>query len=114
MCPCRSEVQMTVLRHRVAEDIIDRSHRDFAAVHVGNWKLEWDGCERCGKLLPPDISEAMICSFECTFCSDCVAGDLDGTCPNCGGNFERRPIRPAKHLDRHPPAAPRDGGDSPS
>jgi hypothetical protein len=60
-------------------------------------------CERCEKALPADSAEAMICTFECTFCRDCVAGDLAGVCPNCGGNFERRPIRPAKLLDRYPP-----------
>jgi len=60
-------------------------------------------CERCAKSLPAESAEAMICTFECTFCRDCVDGDLAGVCPNCGGNFERRPIRPAKLLDKYPP-----------
>lgn len=44
----------------------------------------------------------MICTFECTFCRDCVEGDLGGVCPNCGGNFEKRPVRPAELLEEHP------------
>ena len=51
-------------------------------------------CEHCNKPLPPDSTEARICSFECTFCATCVEGVLDNVCPNCGGGFEPRPIRP--------------------
>lgn len=50
-------------------------------------------CEFCDKDLPPDAAEARICTFECTFCADCVA-KLHNVCPNCGGGFEKRPIRP--------------------
>lgn len=60
-------------------------------------------CERCGAALPPDSTQAYICTFECTFCGDCVHGPLGGVCPNCGGNFERRPIRPARLLAKYPP-----------
>ena len=60
------------------------------------------GCELCDTDLPPDSTEAMICTFECTFCASCVAGPLGGVCPNCGGNFERRPVRPPEALQRHP------------
>ncbi|UTW45272.1 DUF1272 domain-containing protein [bacterium SCSIO 12696] len=60
-------------------------------------------CERCHKSLPPESTEAMICSFECTFCKDCVQGELAGACPNCGGNFQLRPIRPRKLLEKYPP-----------
>ncbi len=59
-------------------------------------------CENCNKLLPPDSNEAMICSFECTFCADCVETVLNGICPNCGGNFVARPIRPSKKLLNSP------------
>ena len=59
-------------------------------------------CENCNKLLPPDANDAMICSFECTFCVDCVDKILDGVCPNCGGNFVPRPIRPANKLGNNP------------
>ena len=52
-------------------------------------------CERCGTELPPQSTEALICSFECTFCSACVKR-LANVCPNCGGGFMPRPIRPAK------------------
>lgn len=51
-------------------------------------------CEHCDKDLPPHAQDAMICSFECTFCLDCVNLKLQGVCPNCGGNFMPRPIRP--------------------
>ncbi|HET6552940.1 MAG TPA: DUF1272 domain-containing protein [Dyella sp.] len=64
-------------------------------------------CEQCNKPLPPASTDAMICSFECTFCRDCVAL-LHDVCPNCGGGFVPRPIRPALEwrpgatLARHP------------
>jgi len=59
-------------------------------------------CEACDCDLPAESSEARICSFECTFCAACADGDLAGACPNCGGNLERRPIRPAAALAKHP------------
>lgn len=52
-------------------------------------------CENCNKKLPPDSLEAMICSFECTFCKTCVNEVLENACPTCGGGFCLRPIRPA-------------------
>ena len=52
-------------------------------------------CEYCDKDLPPNAADARICSYECTFCADCVDTKLHNVCPNCGGGFERRPIRPA-------------------
>ncbi len=64
------------------------------------------GCERCDKDLPADGDGAMICSFECTFCAGC-ARVLGGICPNCGGGFERRPVRPAALLPRHPASTER-------
>jgi hypothetical protein len=54
-------------------------------------------CENCARPLAPDSTDARICSFECTFCADCVDGVLDNVCPNCGGGFVPRPIRPAKN-----------------
>ena len=53
-------------------------------------------CENCNKPLPPESLEARICSFECTFCASCVEG-LGNVCPNCGGGFVARPIRPSKN-----------------
>jgi hypothetical protein len=53
-------------------------------------------CEHCNRALPPASVEARICSFECTFCADCVDGLLGNVCPNCGGGFVPRPIRPAR------------------
>ncbi len=55
-------------------------------------------CENCNRPLPPDSLDARICSFECTFCRACADGPLENVCPNCGGGFAPRPIRPA--LDR--------------
>jgi hypothetical protein len=52
-------------------------------------------CENCAKPLPPHSTEAMICSYECTFCAACVRGVLHNACPNCGGGFEKRPVRPS-------------------
>ena len=54
-------------------------------------------CEHCAKALPPESTDARICSFECTFCSTCAEDLLQNVCPNCGGNFVPRPIRPATH-----------------
>jgi hypothetical protein len=59
-------------------------------------------CECCDKDLPPDAPDAMICTYECTFCADCVDNVLGGVCPNCGGNFAPRPVRPAAKLVKHP------------
>ena len=54
-------------------------------------------CENCNKPLPPHSTEAMICTYECTFCNQCVNEILENVCPNCGGGFSPRPIRPATH-----------------
>ena len=54
-------------------------------------------CEYCDKDLPPDSMEARICTYECTFCADCVERELSNVCPNCGGGFAPRPIRPAQN-----------------
>src|SRR6266498_5299560 len=51
-------------------------------------------CENCNAELPPDSTDAMICSFECTFCRPCVENILNNVCPHCGGDFCPRPIRP--------------------
>jgi hypothetical protein len=52
-------------------------------------------CENCNAALPPDSTAAMICTFECTFCRSCVENILGNVCPNCGGGFWSRPIRPS-------------------
>ena len=67
-------------------------------------------CEHCNRALPPASVEARICSFECTFCATCVETVLGNVCPNCGGGFAPRPIRPStswkddNHLARYPPS----------
>jgi hypothetical protein len=64
-------------------------------------------CECCNRDLPPQSTEAMICTFECTFCRSCADDVFKGRCPNCGGELVRRPIRPADKLAGHPPATQR-------
>ena len=64
-------------------------------------------CECCDRDLRPESTEARICTFECTFCADCVESKLGGVCPNCGGNFAPRPIRPANKLANNPPSTQR-------
>lgn len=64
-------------------------------------------CECCDRDLPPGSREAVICSFECTFCADCAAGVLGGVCPNCGGELVGRPVRPAGKLERFPASTQR-------
>ncbi len=64
-------------------------------------------CQSCDRDLPPESQVAMICTFECTFCRDCVDGKLSGVCPNCGGNFEPRPIRPSALLGNYPASTKR-------
>jgi hypothetical protein len=59
-------------------------------------------CEHCNKALAFDSQEAMICTFECTYCIDCVENILQYVCPNCGGGFEKRPIRPDALLKTYP------------
>ncbi|MDT7538896.1 MAG: uncharacterized protein QOI82_2481 [Actinomycetota bacterium] len=62
-------------------------------------------CERCDVDLPPDSTEARICTYECTFCASCA--DVMGACPNCGGNLVPRPIRPAAMLELNPASTTR-------
>ena len=70
--------------------------------------LRKPGCECCDKDLPPQATDAMICTFECTFCRDCVERRLPGRrCPNCGGNFVPRPTRPPVALERYPASTQR-------
>jgi hypothetical protein len=54
-------------------------------------------CENCNRALPPDSMEARICTYECTFCAPCVDTMLYNVCPNCGGGFVPRPIRPSRN-----------------
>jgi uncharacterized protein len=54
-------------------------------------------CEHCATPLPPEAPNAVICTFECTFCSTCAHTLLGDVCPNCGGNFVQRPIRPREN-----------------
>jgi len=59
-------------------------------------------CENCGKQLAENSNDAMISSFECTFCKPCVEHVLHNVCPNCGGGLEKRPVRPQDMLLNYP------------
>ncbi len=59
-------------------------------------------CECCDRDLPPGSSDAVICTFECTFCKSCAENALGQICPNCGGNLAQRPIRPVQALIDNP------------
>lgn len=59
-------------------------------------------CERCDRDLPADSVDALICSFECTFCRECAEQTLLGACPNCAGELLQRPRRPAAKLLQYP------------
>ena len=68
-------------------------------------------CECCDRDLPPQSRDAYMCSYECTFCVDCVTNVLRGKCPNCSGELVRRPVRPeagpAGGLAKHPASTKR-------
>jgi hypothetical protein len=64
-------------------------------------------CECCDKDLPPEGRDAVICTFECTFCTDCAETKLGGICPNCRGDLVKRPIRPADKLAKYPASTKR-------
>jgi len=64
-------------------------------------------CECCDCDLPADAPDALICSFECTFCRDCADGILKGKCPNCGGELVARPRRPGAKLAKFPASTER-------
>jgi hypothetical protein len=64
-------------------------------------------CECCDRDLAPESNDARICTYECTFCVECAETVLKGVCPNCGGNFSPRPIRPAHMLAKHPASTKR-------
>ncbi len=64
-------------------------------------------CECCDRDLPPASPDAMICTFECTFCADCAETRFQGVCPNCRGELVRRPVRPAAALLRYPASTQR-------
>tara|TARA_R110001592_G_scaffold237306_14_gene496499 strand:- start:55594 stop:55884 length:291 start_codon:yes stop_codon:yes gene_type:complete len=59
-------------------------------------------CENCKTKLAPDSNDARICSFECTYCQSCAEDVFKNVCPNCGGGFVPRPIRPKKMLMKYP------------
>ncbi|MDF3933528.1 DUF1272 domain-containing protein [Pseudomonas citronellolis] len=64
-------------------------------------------CECCDRDLPPESTDARICTYECTFCRDCAENVLGGSCPNCAGELLQRPRRPAAMLAKDPASTQR-------
>ncbi|MFJ4113983.1 DUF1272 domain-containing protein [Pseudomonas sp. NPDC089758] len=64
-------------------------------------------CECCNADLPGDSPDALICSFECTFCKRCAQTHFQGRCPNCSGQLVARPTRVGTALSNNPPATAR-------
>jgi len=64
-------------------------------------------CECCDRDLPPQSRDALICTFECTFCAECAETRFAGTCPNCGGELVSRPVRPETKLQKYPASTER-------
>jgi hypothetical protein len=64
-------------------------------------------CECCDRDLPPESQDAVICTYECTFCRHCRDTTLAGRCPNCGGELVTRPRRPADKLAKDPASTKR-------
>ena len=62
-------------------------------------------CEKCETATPKD-GAAEICSFECTFCTEC-AEVLDDVCPNCSGELMDRPTRAKPLHEKFPPGTKR-------
>ncbi|MDH0649052.1 DUF1272 domain-containing protein [Pseudomonas sp. GD03858] len=59
-------------------------------------------CECCDTDLPGESPDALICSFECTFCRACNDRHFQGRCPNCGGQLVTRPTRVGRSLINNP------------
>ena len=85
----------------------NQAARDASMPHHAHVLQLRPNCEWCDKDLPPTARDAMICTFECTFCLDCVETNLHDVCPNCGGGFTPRPIRLPEALTRYPPSTVR-------
>lgn len=64
-------------------------------------------CEACDKDLPAFEEGALICSFECSFCTDCNETKFKGICPNCGGELVKRPSRSKALLEKFPASTKR-------
>ena len=64
-------------------------------------------CECCDKDLPYDAADAMICTFECTFCRGCVEQETRRALPELRRQFPGRPIRPAGKLAKYPASTER-------
>jgi len=75
--------------------------------HTGRVLELRPNCECCDRDLDPASPDVFICTYECTWCRDCAENVLHGSCPNCGGELVRRPVRPAHLLAVNPPSTTR-------
>jgi hypothetical protein len=93
-----SRIQCLLRGHLVAERAVIGHEEIQDVLEPG------PGCEHGNKSLPPDSTKAMICTFERTFCNECVDGILEHVCPDCGGGLFPRPIWPKGNLknDNYP------------
>src|SRR5215471_21636566 len=73
-----------IVHHKVFSELVSSRLNKKGIVYMLELRPT---CEHCNKPLPPHSTEAMICSFECTFCKSCVENILNNVCPNCGGGF---------------------------
>jgi len=97
-----------VVLERLAAHARDKANRQEKNINRSKPVLEIrPNCECCDRDLPNGDPDARICSFECTFCARCVDELFNGVCPNCGGDFVRRPTRPLAHLQDDPPSTQR-------
>ena len=81
--------------------------KDVALQLLGRMLDLRPNCECCDKDLPNGAPDALICTYECTFCADCARTRLGGQCPNCGGDLVKRPTRPQRMLEKHPASTKR-------
>ena len=59
-------------------------------------------CECCDKDLPPSAEDAMICSFECTFCRDCAEHKTGRLVPQLRRQFSLSPDPSAVEAGKKP------------
>ena len=64
-------------------------------------------CECCDKDLPPAAPDAMICTFECTFCRDCVETRLTAYARIAAAISRRARSGPPRKLAKNPPSTQR-------
>lgn len=100
--PTRTGLRVTPAGLSFGSGLARRTFPLSQSYHVAMLEIR-QNCECCDRSLAVHDSDVYICSFECTWCADCVATFAGGACPNCGGNLAKRPIRPVALLAQNPP-----------